>query len=141
MHNQAFLAARSQWIAPQIVDHCHYNGDMPIVIFYRTKQLLSNYSLACQYYIDDTDPTLLMHIPFWSDKCLVQGTFGILFTKPKVPFDQIQGLYSFRGNFLEMTHPVRSKFKQNSLLNVGKHCKTSHNIYIAFPGVTVWSLV
>ena len=30
--------------------------------FNRTEQLLSEHSLACQYHIDDKDPTLLMHI-------------------------------------------------------------------------------
>ena len=61
VHNQGFLWRE----ANEIFNRCRYTLPYTCTHFYRAEQLLSEYSLlACQYHIDDKDPTLLMHIPF-----------------------------------------------------------------------------
>ena len=86
VHNRAFFVARSQWIAPQI--------------FYKTNQLLSDYSLACQYHIDDTDPTLLMHIAFLIRQVPCTGYFWYPVHKTKSSFWSNSGTLELSRKFL-----------------------------------------
>ena len=94
VHNQAFFAARSEWLSLQIFNHYCYIGRILVVIFTET----SSCSLNILYVVNITSIIRIPHywctFHFWSHKFLVQGTFSFLFTKPNVSFDQNEMLHS-----------------------------------------------